>query len=320
MSNLFLAGAALLATLVGADSLQQQLDQKEAEIRRLRARIEALERQAAETSSRHIPSDPEMERALERALVRETGLLLPRGALEIEPNFVYSHFNDRGANFQRDAYGPGITLRIGLPSRSQLDVELPYVFEHRREGSVSSRSSGPGDLALGLSRQLARERNSVPGVIGSLRYQMGTGENTVLESTTPVAHGAGYDSLEGSLTVVKRMDPLVFFGSYSHTNNFSATQGGMKLDAGYSQGLRFGTLLAASPHTSLRALFELTLPSGVRVDGTEVPGSDDPVGMLMLGGSAVLSRTAALDISVEAGLTSNAPDYRITAALPIRFR
>jgi hypothetical protein len=210
-------------------------------------------------------------------------------------------------------------LRAGLPWRSQLELSLPYVFEHRRNGTVSTDSSGFGDWSLGISHQLLNERSSVPGLIGAINYKPASGRNTVFESATPVALGSGFDAVQGALTAVKRVDPLVFFGNYSFTHNFSSNKNGIKVAPGDAHGLRFGTILATSPGTSLRAAFNLILFDKTKFDGVAREDSDDPYGLLQFGGSAVLTESTALDVLVEAGVTHNAPEYRITVALPIRF-
>src|SRR5439155_175072 len=122
------------------EELQRRLADKEAENQQLRQRVEILEREVtprriAQARPAPVAADAGAEdeedsnRALERALVRERGLLLSPGVYEIEPNFVYSHTNIASAAFLRDSYGPGLALRAGLPWRSQLELTVPYVFE-----------------------------------------------------------------------------------------------------------------------------------------------------------------------------------------------
>jgi hypothetical protein len=41
--------------------------------------------------------------------------------------------------------------------------------------------------------------------------------------------------------------------------------------------------------------------------------------MLELGASIVLTGSMAVDVQLGIGLTSNAPDFRLSVALPIRF-
>jgi len=334
MKKLWLGSAILLAAMPAlgqsVDELKRQLADKEAETQRLRERIQVLEREVTprrikQAKAREaLPEDSQearedSNRALERALVRESGLLLPARRFEVEPNVVYSHSTASANNFRRDAYGPGLALRAGLPWRSQIDVSVPYVFERRRSAGIKTDDNGIGDFTLGVSHQILNERASVPGVIGSLSYTASTGKNTLYENATPVALGSGFNSLQASLTAVKRVDPLVFFGSYSFAHAFSENRGGAKVELGNSHGFRLGTALATGPDTSLRAAFNVTYYDTTKVGGVDIAGSDDPAALLEFGSSVVLSERTALDVLVGAGLTSNAPKYRVTVALPIRF-
>jgi hypothetical protein len=319
-----LLSSPLLAQTV--DELQRQLAQKEAEIRELRERIWALERQATPVRIEQAhaagdaagETDEDSNRALERALVREGGLLLSSGAVELEPSFVYSHRNDAG--FRRDSYGPGLALRAGLPRRSQLELALPYVVEHRSDGNDSTRAQGIGDFDIGVAHQFVNESRATPGLIGAINYQASTGRNTLFENTTtPVALGSGFNSLQGTLTAIKRIDPLVLFGSYSFTHNYARTKNGIRVDPGNAQSLRFGTALATGPETSLRAAFNVTFFDKTKFGEQQLPGTDDPMGMLEFGASFVLTKSTALDVLLGVGVTRNAPDFRIAVALPVRF-
>ncbi|HYD95282.1 MAG TPA: transporter [Noviherbaspirillum sp.] len=331
MKKMWMGGAALLAALPAlgqsVEELKRQLAEKEAETRRLRERIQILEREVTPhrikqaKGAQAMPEDAreDSNRALERALVRENGVLLPPGRFEIEPNLVYSHSTAAANAFRRDAYGPALVVRAGLPGRSQIDLSLPYVFERRRSAGLTTDASGIGDVTLGVSHQFMAERASLPGLIGSLAYTASTGKNTVFESAAPVALGSGFRTLQASLTAIKRVDPLVFFGSYSFSHAYAADYDGLKVDPGNSHGLRFGTALATGPNTSLRAAFNVTYYDSTKVGGVPLEASEDPSALLELGGSVVLSERTALDVLVGAGLTGNAPDYRITVALPVRF-
>ena len=312
------------------EELQGQLKEKDAEILELRERIKVLEREvtpvrikqkrAAGVAGGEI--DEESNRALERALVRERGLLLSPGTVELEPNYAYSHLDDSSTAFRRDSFGPGLALRVGLPWRSQLELSLPYVFERRRNGNDPfTKAHGFGDFNIGVAHQILNEQPSMPGLIGAINYQAATGKNTIFDNTAtkPVALGNGFDSIQGTLTSVKRIDPLVLFGSLNYTHNYPETYSGVRVDLGNSHGLRFGTGLAAGPDTSLRVAFNLTFFEKTKFGDRELPGTDDPVGLLEFGGSAVLSESTALDVLVGVGVTRNAPYFRITAALPIRF-
>lgn len=309
-----------------AEPLKQRLQEKEAEVQLLKERIRSLERQL--TPLRIATNDPDLpmidaesdsDRALERALVRERGLLLSAGIFEIEPNFVYSHIDRHSTNFKRDAFGPGLSLRIGLPGRFQLEVGVPYVWERREIAGVSTRADGIGDAYLALSTQLMAERAALPGVIGTLGYQFSSGRNSVFSGGVPVALGSGFDWASAGITLIKRADPLIYFGNYTVMHSFSESKGGIHIDPGNSHNLRFGTALATSPGTSLRAAFSLRLLDKIRADGVRLTGTDDPVGMLELGGAARMNASTAIDVMLGIGVTHSAPDFRIGLAIPIRF-
>lgn len=327
MNKLTLLMAGLLAAPAHAqdnDTLRRQLADKDAEIRQLRQRIDTLER---ELTPRRIPAstpsplsedeDSDSNRALERALVRERGVLLSPRTVEIEPNFVYSQLSIDG--LRRDAYGPGLALRVGLPARWQLEAGIPYVWERRESGGVASRARGEGDAYVALSKQLLTERARVPSLIGTLSWQFANGRNTLFDSGQPVALGSGFEGLSAGLTALKRADPLVFFGGYAFTHLRPARKSAGEIDLGDSHALRLGVGLATSPTTSLRAAFSLRRFERARIDGAAIPGTDQSVGLIELGASAALNASTAIDVLVGAGVTRAAPDFRIGIALPIRF-
>lgn len=330
MKKTCLMGAALLLSSPvwgqGLEELQRRLAEKEVENQRLRERVQMLEREltprritAGTEPAGPLDEEEDVNRALERALVRENGLLLAPGSFELEANFVHSHSNSEADAFRRDAFGPGLVFRMGLPWRAQLDVGLPYVFERRRSGSLTTEGDGIGDLSLGISRQLLLEGPAPLSLTGRLGYQASTGRNTVFESAEPVGLGSGFDAMQASLTAVKRMDPLVHFGSYSFTHTFGKTRGGFDVRPGNSHEFRFGTALAVSPAASLRAALSVSHFERTRIDGVKIPGSDDPLAMFEFGGAVVLGPSTALDVLLGAGLTGNAPDFRLSVAVPFRF-
>ncbi len=306
------------------DELKSRLAEREAEAQQLREMIEALERQSVPASS-PAPSAPAAEdvgdinRALERALVRQGGLLLSPGTVELELNFSYSHASRESVGFHRDAFGPALAVRVGLPFDTQFSAEVPYVFEHRETASGSNSGDGIGDISVGVSHQFALERTWVPNLIGAIGYKFATGKNTLFTSPQPIAFGSGFNALQASLTATKRSDPLVFFGSYAYSHNFSDQKGANTIDIGDSHDLRFGTFLATSPTTSLRLAFDIAFFEKTRVNDVPIAGTAEPAGIIEVGGSFLFGDRTLFDLAVGAGLTSSAPDFRITGAIPVRF-
>jgi hypothetical protein len=293
-----------------------------------RAPAEAPKPSASEEAGR----EDEGSRALERTLVREGGLVLPRGVIEVESRLQYTYRGTQGLNVvvvngvaqlaqqdvRRNDLEASVAVRRGLPGSLQVEARLPYVWiEQNRAtsgaGSQSEGVSGWGDVELGLTKQLATERKG--GLLGSLVWKSITG-NHELGSLSP---GSGFPHLQAALTAATREDPLVFLVTASYIWVFKRGRSGTDVNPGDAVGLKVGTVLAASPETSLRASFELSRFARTRVGGSDVPGSDTTVGILELGFGRALSRRTLLDVQLGIGVTSDAPDFRLRLGLPIRL-
>jgi hypothetical protein len=293
-----------------------------------RAPAEAPKPSASEEAGR----EDEGGRALERTLVREGGLVLPRGVIEVEPRLQYTYRGTQGLNVtivngvaqvaqqdvRRNDFEASVAVRRGLPGSLQLEARLPYVWiEQNRAtsgaGSQSEGVSGWGDVELGLTKQLTAERQG--GLLGSLVWKSITGNHELGR----LAPGSGFPHLQAALTAATREDPLVFLVTASYIWVFRRGRNDTDVNPGDAVGLKVGTVLAASPETSLRASFELSRFARTRIAGSDVPGSDTTVGMLELGFARALSRRTLLDVQLGIGVTPDAPDFRLRLGLPIRF-
>jgi hypothetical protein len=320
-------------------------DERDALIQDLQRRVEALEDKLKERGGpppspqpqppASAPAlDEESTQALERTLTRQGGLVLPAGKYELEPRLEYSYrgtdalaIANLGGQSQvtnqvvrRNRAEASLGLRAGLPGASQVEVRMPYgvVREDRALAGTlrqTSEDSGFGDLELAFTKQLRTERGSAPGLLGTLNWKIPRSGFRIGEPSVT----GGFHTLQAALTAVKRQDPLVFFGTLSYTSIFERKYQGMDIDPGNPLGLRVGAILAASPQTSLRAGFEASRAGMTRINGAKVPGSDPTVGTLQFGIASLVSRRALLDIQLGVGVTRDAPDFRLTAALPIRF-
>ena len=338
-----------------------QPQERDALIQELRQRIEALEKQlgdkpAAPPPPAAAPPAPpagaprppaaapkpsaseeagvadEGGRALERTLVREGGLVLPRKVIELEPRLQYTYRAVEGLNLvtvagvpqaaqqdlRRDDVEASVGFRVGLAASFQLEARLPYVWidQNRATASVLSQServSGWGDVELGISKQLSTKRRG--GLLGSLSWKSTTGNHEVGR----LSPGSGFPQLQAAVTAVTREDPLVFFLSPSYSRIFEREKSGIDVDPGDAIGLKAGTILAASPETSLRLSVDLSRAGRTRIAGSDVPGSDTTVAIFEFGVAKLLTRRTLVDVHVGIGLTPDAPHFRLRLALPIRF-
>lgn len=279
--------------------------------------------------------EDEIDRALERTLVQTGALLLPMGQAEVENGLSYARretdaptfFLENGTTFvgtsevRRNEFELGQELRLGLPFDSQLELAFVHRYVHQstvmkvgtgERAEDSANGHGPGDLTIGFAKTLLRENGGWwPDVVGRVSWDTGTGE----AADGPVILGGGFDELRGSLSATKRQDPLAFVGSVSYEKSFENDN----VEPGDEIGLALGAVLAASPETSLRAVFGQTFSQEAKFDGESIDGSDRVLGTLTLGASSILGSGIMLDIAGDVGLTDNGVDYALRASLPIRF-
>lgn len=276
----------------------------------------------------------EGERALERALTRQSVFVLRSGAYEVEPAFEYTYRGSNAVeiisqsgvatvarqNFKEDRLETRLTLRAGLPHESHVEIRLPYVFLRDDRATAgqfeqTDHKGGAGDLQLGFTKQLAEDRPARPAVLATLNWRAPTGEFRPGEPSI----GNGFNALQGALTLAKRQDPLVFFGTASYTAMLEHSYNGAGMQPGNAIGLKLGTILAASPRTSIRGTFEASRSGRTKVAGAGVPGSDSALATLQLGLATLISRRTLLDIQLNVGVTPDTPDFGLIVSLPIRF-
>lgn len=327
-------------------NLQQRIDQLE---RKLNAIPAVRSQPPSPTATASTDGEDETsERALEWALIRQGGLLLTPWSFELQPGIGYSYRDvgtlslssntifDVPSVLRNETLSTDLTLRLGLPLGSQVEVYVPYILDTQRDVTFSSpgfninesqSASGLGDISVTLSKQLLTESGALPNLLGALSWKSTTGDtgNTIdpnsVDPNQPslISIGSGYQSFQGSLTMVKSQEPLVFLGSLSYAANLSETINGADINPGDAIGLRLGTILSASPDSSWRLALNLARFSNTELNGVDIPGSDATTGLLEIGVSSVLSAQTLLDFTAGFGLTNNSPDFTVSVALPIRF-
>lgn len=275
-----------------------------------------------------------LDRALERTLASEGVVLMPFGMVEIEPSLTYvrqeidtpSLINLFGfpafgeTEVERNDYIASLAARIGLPFDSQLELDVPFSYVDQSEmttigfdpiDEVEDDTGAFGDLRVGLAKTLMKEGGWRPDVVARVSWDSQTGKSV----SNGIALGGGNHELTGSLSLVKSQDPLAFFGSVSYEKTFEEDN----LDPGDRVGISIGTVLAASPETSLRASLRQDFTGDAEFEGNELDGTDQMAATLSIGASSILGRGILLDASADVGLTDDAPDYAARISLPIRF-
>lgn len=296
------------------------------------------ERSRAESAERApgavVVEEGAAERALERSLTREGALLLPSGILEAEPSATYARQEDAAPRFvasgtqiiageverNADSLTADFALRLGLSWDSQLEVGFPYRWREVESvinvgfaptDSSSQSGAGLGDVRVGLAKTLLREGLWRPDLVGRFTWDTDSGQ----AGDNGVSLGGGFHELRGSLTAIKRQDPIAFVGGLSYEYSYEAD----RVRPGPVISANFGSFIALSPETSLRLLLSGSYRDETELFGRQIDGSDQTVGTFVVGGSTLLAPGTLLNLSAGIGLTDDAEDFSITLSLPIRF-
>jgi len=290
----------------------------------------------------------------EAILVKEGGVLLPKGALVIEPALKYSHFSRHRmsisgftileaivigeiavSDVKRDILEFSLTGRYGVTPRFEVEAKVPYMYRHDREvrgpGTATVREytvsdDGLEDIEGAFYYHLIKERGWVPDVVVNLRVKAPTGRDPYdLETEAgryeELPTGNGHWGISGGVTFVKTSDPAVFFAGVNYYWNVERDVGRDfgKVDPGDSIEYNLGIAYALSERVSLSTSFQQRFTMKTRQNGEGVPGTFMNVATLFLGMNYSLSKRTQLGINVGVGLTVDDPDVQVTVSIPIRL-
>jgi hypothetical protein len=320
----------LLCSSANAQSVAQlkaELAAEEAQVAKLKKRVRELEQSqrsliqpvpvAGPVAVRAVPlppsssaDDDEAERALERTLVREGALVLAPFTYEVTPQVSFAHWDKVQDPFVRNSYSAALSARMGLPWDMQVSVSLPYVFDELRNGDSNS---GLADAGFLISKELMRESEYGTNLVGSVGWTSPTQNGSAFN---PIPYVSGF---QGGLTASKRFDPLVVFGSLSYFSSVARDVADAPVNPSDIIGSRFGGSLAISPATSVTMGLNLSYLVNARPIDLVVPQSDRLLSTVDVGFATVVGPRTLLSVTAQFGVTGHVPDFRLIAALPIRF-
>jgi outer membrane putative beta-barrel porin/alpha-amylase len=253
----------------------------------------------------------EAQRALD-IFLREQRVLFKRGELALELGLFYSQdtndtFLRSGpdtvfAKLTKRTFIPSLTLRYGLVNDLELDLLLPfygYAEQKIDVGTARLRMSdaGLGDIAGLVRYQVWHERGSSPDVIVDVGFKSRTAGDSLL--------GTGNWNIGGGITLVKTLDPVVFFGRVGYTYTFEHAG----LDRGNQIAFLGGTGFSLNDRVSLsmqvNGIFET---ENTKLNGRTISGSSQESVSLQLGVTVQLTKHVFVEPLVSFGLTDDAPD------------
>lgn len=353
------------------DDLRRTIAEQAALIRRLNDRVSELEARvgslegeapavavaaqpAGAAPVRAVPELSETERreqerlvraAFQQTLIERGGLLLPPGAIVLEPSLSYLHSSSENIvidgftilpilvvgdivseRVNRELMQLSATARVGLPWRSQLDVRLPFSYQQQRRFSADNEDrrvsgSGFGDFEIGYSRQITSGNAVWPDFLASLRYKSSTGSKPLdLDPDLEIATGTGFHSLNLAFTGVKVVDPVVYFGSVSYSRNLPDHETIGYYDPGDSAGFSLGMAVALNLNSSISFAYDQQRTRRAHVNGAGVPGSYLTTGVFSIGATFAVGDGFTTDLALGIGTTADSPDVELQIAFPMRLK
>jgi hypothetical protein len=311
------------------------------------------------------PSSIEPTKNLNAALPHDTtGVLTRPGHFTIEPSLTYSLSSSDRLVFQgveivtgiqigvieadqaqRNTGIAALTGRVGLTSRSELEVRVPYVYRRdvvttleQRDQSISSTSelnaSDIGDVEATLRYQLNAANPKWPIIVANLRAKADTGSNPYIVPRDQfgvaqgLSTGSGFWAVEPSMTFMYVSDPAVLFGNVSYLHSFpkninrnigSVLVG--KVTPGDSPGITGGFGFSLNPQFSFSLGYRHNYIFGTTTElgPTKQRSTSLQVGSLLFGTSYAFNSRFSLTSQLEFGMTKDAPDVTWTLRLPVSF-
>jgi hypothetical protein len=250
----------------------------------------------------------------------------------------------------RNFYSPALKLSYGLTNRLQASLKIPYVYRddtlratipqvNTGEGQPVSlesnlKGNGLGDIEAAVSYQLNGGLNGWPYFLSNLRYKSTTGvgpfdvdrNSDGIETELPT--GSGFTALEPSLTMLYPSAPAVFFANLGYlfnlNDNVNKTFGQQtvgKVDPGNATRISFGMGLSLNPRTSFTIGYkeDFMQKTTTEINGVNFSSSKLNVGALLLGYNFNLNKKTQVNLNLELGVTSDAPDATLTLSVPYSY-
>ncbi|MGH8615575.1 MAG: transporter [Gammaproteobacteria bacterium] len=211
-------------------------------------------------------------------------------------------------------------MRYGLAEELEFDFAVPLVYTELkgdagpfdqvtvRETTVrNTRKAGVGlgDIEWGLRYAALHERGAIPEVTLNVNAKSDTGDVDRLL-------GAGHWYVGTGVSLVKTIDPVVFFGSLGYTWTLEEQDVDPGDQIPYSIGMGF----SLNDRVSLSMAMGGAAIRRTEVKGGEISGSGRDINSLQFSTTVQLAKRLYLEPVVGFGLTDDAADFMVGINVP----
>lgn len=243
----------------------------------------------------------------------------------------------------RDAVTATLGLRYGITNRMEGELRFPYMYRNDsttntfvNQGNTAQRTdlsdNGLGDIEGALHYQLNDGLEKWPIMVANLRVKSTTGDGPYdvqrnsLGIEEELATGSGFWGVEPSLTFIAPSDPAVFYFNLGYLWNIERDidkQIGNRtvnnVDPGDAVRFGVGMGLALNEKVSFTIGYQHDWIMSTKTEFADGDAESESlsVGSMTFGVNWQMSDTTALNVSVGVGVTSDSPDVRLMARMPI---
>lgn len=244
---------------------------------------------------------------------------------------------------KRHSFIGTLGARYGVTDRLELEFRVPYVYrsDTQRSRPVSigagvdetfnATGNGIGDLEFAGRYQLTTGSGGWPILVGNIVATAPTGKSPfevkfvqaqgVPGATFPteLPTGAGYFSVQPSITALYPTDPAVFFGNLSYSFNAETSTSIGKVNPGDTLGISFGMGFGVNERSSFSLGYSHKHVLDSQVNGRSIKGSTLDIGQLLVGYSFKYSPKTTFNLSLGIGTTDDAQDVTLNFRVPMTF-
>lgn len=247
----------------------------------------------------------------------------------------------------RHAFIGALGTRFGVTDRLELEFRVPYVYrsDEQRSRPVSigagvdetfnATGSNIGDLQFTGRYQLTNGSGGMPILVGNITTTVPTGKSPFdvkfeqaqgvpgAAFPTEVPTGAGYFSVQPSITALYPTDPAVFFANILYGFNASTKEkilgNAINVNPGDAVGATFGMGFAINSRSSFNLGYSHRHLFNSKINGNTIGGSKLDIGQLLVGYSFRYSQRTNFNLSLGVGTTDDAQDMRLNFRMPMVF-
>lgn len=329
------------------DAARRRAAEEEAE-----RRAAAAEAEAAQLAAAEVPVQPDAPGVLTRkgVLVVEPSIEYQHtdinrfvvGGVAILDTVLVGSIEATQAN--RDTVTGTLGLRYGVSNRLEAELRIPYMYRDDsttntvvNTSNVAATTSltdhGLGDIEGAVHWQFNEGTGTWPFMVANFRVKSTTGtgpfdvDRNAAGIEEELATGSGFWGFEPSLTIIAPSDPAVFFANIGYLWNVKRSidkqvangRTVTDVDPGDAVRMGVGMGLALNEKVSFSVGYQHDWIMSTKTTFSDAEFESDSlsVGSLTFGVNWQMSDTTALNVSVGVGVTSDAPDVRLMARLPI---